>query len=501
MTPHTAAPDPTPPEDTDARRALDVARRAHAIYLARRGTDNLERRDWLEAEAQLAIEAATNGQLTAANERLKRLAAERLEAERQLVAEHEVGRILAGAEDAADAVPAVLQALGTLLGWDACIFWQPDPKAKLLRCLAVWHAPDLPLAAFEAAARQRTFSAGSDLPGRVWAGGAHVWTPDAATDPDGPWGGVAARSGLRGVVGVPVRGGADPLAVVECFSRRVRAPNDQLAAVMNSIGGQIGQFIERREAERRLRDQEQDRRVGREIQRGLLPKVTPRLPGFAIGGRSLAPNDVGGDCFDFIPLPGAGKDSTGVLVADASGHGIGAALLVSQARAYLRGVALTATDVGTLFDLTNKCLATDPMSGTFVSAVLVRLDPATRSLSYAGAGHPPGYVLDAGGRVRATLDSEGFLLGVEPAATFPATTVPLEPGDLILLATDGIMEAGPREGEAFGAARMLELVGRHRHRPPDEIVTALFVAVIDHCADNCLDDLTAVVIKVGGPPP
>ena len=495
MTPHTAAPDLAPP-DAAARRAREIALRAHLISLRRSSTDDRQRQDWLDAEAELDREAATDGQLAAVRVRHDQLTAERDEIAQQLVAEHEVGRILAGAADITDAAPAVLQALGTALGWDACIFWQPDPKAKLLRCLAVWHAAGLPLAAFEAEARLRTFSAGSDLPGRVWAGGAHVWTPDAAADPDGPWGAFAAQCGLRGIVGVPVRGEGDSLAVVECFSRTARAPNDQLAAVMNNIGGQIGLFIERRAAERRLRDQAQDRRVGREIQRGLLPKVTPRLPGFTLGGRSLAPNDVGGDCFDFIPLPGAGANSTGVLVADASGHGIGAALMVSETRAYLRGVALTTADVGTLFDLTNKCLATDPLSGAFVSAVLVRLDPATRSLSYAGAGHPPGYVFGADGRVRLTLDSAGGLLGVVPQATFPAATVALEPGDLVLLVTDGIMEAAPRDGKAFGAERMLELVGRHRHRPPEEIVTALFVAVVDHCADNCVDDLTAVVIKV-----
>jgi serine phosphatase RsbU (regulator of sigma subunit) len=111
--------------------------------------------------------------------------------------------------------------------------------------------------------------------------------------------------------------------------------------MMASIRSQVSQFIERRSAEARLREQAHDRRVGREIQRGLLPRHTLQPPGFAIAGRSLAANDVGGDCFDFIPLPG-GPDRLGVLVADASGHGIGAALLTGQTRAYLRALALTA---------------------------------------------------------------------------------------------------------------------------------------------------------------
>ena len=113
--------------------------------------------------------------------------------------------------------------------------------------------------------------------------------------------------------------------------------------MMASIGSQISQFIERRAAEGRLREQEHDRRIGREIQHGLLPKAMPRLPGFEISGRSLAANDVGGDCFDFIPLSAGGPSRLGVLVADASGHGIGAALLTGQTRAYLRGWRCPAT--------------------------------------------------------------------------------------------------------------------------------------------------------------
>ncbi len=495
-------PAPTPPDDDAATRlAEEIARRAYTIWASRQETADRQRQDWLEAEAQLALESATNGQLTAAHERLVRSVAERQEAERQLAAEHEVGSILAASEAIADAAPRVAEALGTILGWDACIFWLADPQANLLRCLDVWLAPGLPLAAFDRDARARTFSAASGLPGRVWTGGRSVWTPDVAADPDDALEAIAAEGGLRAAVGFPVCGGGACHAVVECFSRYVREPNDQLTSVLNNIGGQIGQFVERRTAERRLQQQEHDRRVGREIQRSLLPKTKPRLPGFEVGGRSLAPHDVGGDCFDYVPLPGADRDSTGVLVADASGHGIGAALLVGQAQAYLRGVALTATDVGLLLDLTNRCLSTDPLSSTFVTAVLLRLDPGTRSMSYASAGHPTGYVLDAEGRTRVTLESVGPPLGVEATATFPAATVALESGDLVVLVTDGITEAAPRDGTAFGMDRVLELVRKHRHQSPDDIVTALFVAVLDHCIGNCLDDLTAVVVKVDGGPP
>ena len=243
---------------------------------------------------------------------------------------------------------------------------------------------------------------------------------------------------------------------------------------------------------------EYDRQIGREIQQGLLPKNMPRLSGFEISGKSVAPNIVGGDCFDFIPLPQAGRDCMGVLVADASGHGIGAALLAVETRAYLRGAALTVTDVGLLIDLTNQCLSTDPTSCHFVTAFLMSLDLSTRSLDYASAGHLPGYVLDAQGQARVILPSTGIPLGIDPVRKYPTATVSLEPGDLVLLITDGITEAASPDGELFGIERTLSLVRQHQQQTPDEILTALFKAVGDFSNTNCVDDLTAVIIKVEG---
>ena len=103
-------------------------------------------------------------------------------------------------------------------------------------------------------------------------------------------------------------GASDSAPPAVDFSRQVRPPDEFLAGMMTCIGSQVSQFLERRAAEGRLREQEHDRRVGREIQRGLLPRAVPRLPGFEIAGRSLAANDVGGDCFDFLPLSGEGHD-------------------------------------------------------------------------------------------------------------------------------------------------------------------------------------------------
>lgn len=249
-------------------------------------------------------------------------------------------------------------------------------------------------------------------------------------------------------------------------------------------------------AEEQLQCQALERRIARDIQQGLLPKQLPTLAGFEIAGRSVAANSVGGDCFDFIPWMAAGEECLGVFVGDASGHGIGAALLMVDTRAYLRALALTCTDVGKLLTLCNHRLAGDRATDQFVTLFLLRLEPSNRCLVYAGAGHWPAYVLNRWGQMRAVLASEGPPLGIDPASEFPASTrVVLEAGDLVFLFTDGIPEAFPPDGAFFGVERALTLVRQHQDEPAEAILEALFAAVQRFADHRLQDDLTAVIIK------
>jgi sigma-B regulation protein RsbU (phosphoserine phosphatase) len=178
---------------------------------------------------------------------------------------------------------------------------------------------------------------------------------------------------------------------------------------------------------------------------------------------------------------------------------MGAALLVGQARAYLRALALACADVGTLLSLSNQRLASDLVTDHFVTLFLLRLDPRTRSLAYASAGHCPGYVLDRQGRTKAVLASTGCPLGIDPAGEFPTgPTTTLEPGELVLLFTDGIVEAASPGGQHFGLGRTLDLVRAHRQERPEAILDALFQAVGDFSGHRLHDDITAVIIKAEG---
>src|SRR5581483_10317530 len=130
-------------------------------------------------------------------------------------------------------------------------------------------------------------------------------------------------------------------------------------------------------------------RLARQIQQKLFPAPALPLPGFDVSGVSHPAEATGGDYFDYLPLP---DGSLGVVIGDVSGHGFGPALLMAELRAYLRAFLLSRADVGEIVGLLNRALADDAPEGYFATLLLARLDPATRSLVYASAGHSPGYV-------------------------------------------------------------------------------------------------------------
>lgn len=489
----------------------EIAARAYKNWLQRR--DQGEVQDWLIAEADLRrlhdstkqaakLEQAGGARLEAnlgrqlANSQLKVacLLAERIQAELRRNAEHSVNRTLAESTEFIDAAPPILQAICESLAWDVGVIWLVDPGAAALRCAGVWHTRTTGIAEFEEACRQTSFPAGVGFPGRIWASGSVAWIPDVTAGSNLP---RASVDGRHGAVGFPISSGVQFLGVMEFFGRQVVQPEAEVIEMMQCIGRQISQFIERTKQRSGFLLQQEECRIAREVQQRLLPKFMPTLEGFTISGMSAPASAVGGDCFDFIPLSVNGGDDLGIVVADASGHGIGAALVVAETHAYLRALTLACTDISELLVVTNRRLMDNRNTNVFVTLLLVQLDPRNRSLVHSGAGHCPGYVLDGHGVIRAVLASEGLPLGVCSKSDFPTSApVQLQTDDLIFLYTDGIVEAGFQNGSPFGLERALDIIRTHQRETPDDILQALFKAVTAFSPGQLYDDLTAVIIKV-----
>jgi serine phosphatase RsbU (regulator of sigma subunit) len=235
-------------------------------------------------------------------------------------------------------------------------------------------------------------------------------------------------------------------------------------------------------------------RLARQIQQKLFPPAPLPRAGLEISGASYPAEATGGDYFDYVPM---GDGSLGVVIGDVSGHGFGPALLMAELRAYLRAFLLTRTDVGEIVELLNRALAEDAPEGYFATLLLARVNLSTRSVVYTSAGHSPAFVLGPSGEVKAVLESTGMPLAVLPDGEFGAAPAPpLEAGDLVLLLTDGIVEAHGPDGKAFGINRVLDVVRAHLGRPAREIVDALYTSVRSFCGTPAqLDDMTAIIIK------
>lgn len=258
----------------------------------------------------------------------------------------------------------------------------------------------------------------------------------------------------------------------------------------------VRDITDRRRAESALRKKEEEFRFAREIQQRLFPKSAPDVPGFDVAGASVPADEAGGDLFDFLPMIGGGL---GLVVADVCGHGMGPALIMAETRAYLRIVALNRAQPSDVISRSNRVLAEHlGDSNQFVTALLVRIDPQTRQLTFCNAGHPVGLVLDDVGAVKARLGEPYPPMGFDSETAYrDRGPVQLASGDTVILLTDGIEEAEGPDGGHFHAERAVEVVRRSRGASARDLVTAILAEAGAFSAGRPQnDDRTLVVVCV-----
>jgi PAS domain S-box-containing protein len=177
----------------------------------------------------------------------------RKRAERRLAAGYAVTRVLAGAETLDEATPLILRSICEGLGWELGAMWRVDESGKMLRCVELWHPPALEFPSFVWATREFAYHRGVGLPGRVWETEQPAWLPDVPSQGNFPRASFAKEEGLHSGFGFPIRIGGRVVGVIEFYSREIRKPEDELLEMFDSIGSQIGQFMERRRAEEELK--------------------------------------------------------------------------------------------------------------------------------------------------------------------------------------------------------------------------------------------------------
>ena len=341
------------------------------------------------------------------------------------------------------------------------------------------------------AAQARRLVRGRGLAGRVAADGRSLVVSDpdrlASLDPD------LLAQGAHAAVGVPLRVGGRVIGVVQVFSQRPRAFAAPEVRLLETFADRVALAVDNATAF------EREREIAQIIQQTLLPPTHVSLPGLTVAGRYLPSREVGGDFYAVLPLDG---QRAGLAIADVSGKGIPAAALSARARYLLEAFALDGRPPDAVLARLNRVLSANANS-KFVSLFYAVLDPSGGTLAFASAGHLPPMLLRAGEAVPVFLESRGILLGVDSAATYATTEMPITAGDLLVMFTDGITEARNRHGEQFGEQHLARLVASAAGAVPQAIADRIVSAVASWCGNGTADDQTVVAAQVmpGAEPP
>ena len=304
-----------------------------------------------------------------------------------------------------------------------------------------------------------------------------------------------AAGGVHAQIAVPFRASPRVRGALILRSHAQDAYTAEDGRALSEFAVQVSSVIEtallhqkvQREANNEV---ERDLVMAHEIMARLLPHQSPSIPGFEVASVNVPAKIVGGDLLDYLILP---DDHTGFLVADASGHGIPSALLMTGFRALFRGLIQNDFNIRSVFRKANQQLVESTAAHQFVSAFYASLDASTCRLIYVNGGHVPPLLVRPGQPVR-RLDVGGPVLGVLPNAGYHEDSVVLRPKDILICCSDGLSEAENAAGESFDAARILEVVERNQGQSAEAISKILQHSVHEFAGD-LYDDLTILVLK------
>jgi serine phosphatase RsbU (regulator of sigma subunit) len=222
----------------------------------------------------------------------------------------------------------------------------------------------------------------------------------------------------------------------------------------------------------------------------LLPAKPPDVAGLDLAGYNAPCRTVGGDYYDFLPYP---DGRIALLIGDVSGKGMGAALLMSSLQARCRVVFENPGELGAQVSHLNRITAANCPGNCFITFCAVVLDPANGELRYCNAGHNAPLLLRAGGEFE-SLEPTGMVLGIVPNATYEEKTCRLDPGDLLLLFSDGVTEScKPGADEEFGEERLSALLCNQQGQPAAAVLDAIKSEIVSFTGGTpATDDVTLV---------
>ena len=329
---------------------------------------------------------------------------------------------------------------------------------------------------------------GSGMVGHVAATGKMHYAPDVTRDPYY----VSCEPDTRSEVAIPLQREGDLVGVFTASHCELDAFCPDQLRLLQGLCAHVAVAVhnaqrfgdEREQRERMTREAEE----ARTIQQALLPRTSPLIPGFRVSGLTIPAGSVGGDWYDFIPLS---DGRWGLVLADVSGKGTAAALLMSATRGMLRSLAQTGSGPGEVLTRLNNMMVEDFPCGRFVTMVYAEFDPATRKLRLASAGHLPPLLIEPDGH-RWITTQDGLPLGIA-TSKFSETEITLGPQSRLAFYSDGITEAALGSGEEYGPERLLAQM------QSSDICLEILLADVRKFVNGTglRDDATAILVATG----
>lgn len=237
---------------------------------------------------------------------------------------------------------------------------------------------------------------------------------------------------------------------------------------------------------------EKELSLASQIQRDFLPKENPKSKGFEIAGANVPCYQVGGDYYDFIDID---PERIGITIADVSGKGVSASLLMASLRAALQSEVHSEYDIERMVKKLNDFVHRSSSTNKFITFFFSELNKKTSELKYINAGHNPPLIMDPKGNVR-RLESSGFCLGMFPNIDYKLEKLNLNVGDTVLLFTDGITESRNKDNEEFEEKRMIQLMNKHSKIGAEDLIEKINQELEEFTVGTePSDDQTIVVIK------
>ena len=397
--------------------------------------------------------------------------------------------------DLTEVINLVMDTLGSLIPYDAAGIYvlkcskvgapQPEPDQRcVFRTEAVrgYDIDDL---------KELSLKMGEGIIGHVALSGEPVISPDVHSDPLY----FNAREETRSEMVAPIISNEEVIGVFDLESDKLNAYTDDDLQVLLLLASQVAIIIEKVMLHEQLIEKkrlEAQLEVARQVQLELLPANDPKLEGFDICAYNFSTEEVSGDYYDWVSIY---EDQIGLVIADVSGKGIPAALLMAFLRASLRAAIHIGYAPHISMSKVNYLLWESIERNQFVTAFYGVLDASNRTLAYTNAGHNPPLLMNADGSAH-FMERGGLPLGMFRNTRYYEYYQAIEPGQTLVLYTDGVTEAQDTKGEEYGRDRLEKAVRANRHLSARDLIT-MIQQDVDSWTDGrgASDDMTFFIIK------